>query len=289
MTVLKPSSSVSPSEEEPDLVPQVVARLLLNARHDAHKSGGESSGAPLRELPPSLVPENAAQAYEIQDLVRRELEQNHVPYGGPVVAWKVGASSPQAEPVCAPIHRGTVFASGAVIPDELCHVFGAEAELGFRLSRALPPRATPWTREEVEEAIGSVHAVIELVDSRFETFGSQPALTHLADQASHGALVIGYGRRNWRDFNPAELNMKMWIDGKLAYDQSGTTPAGDPVRLLVWLANQASRRGLGLPAEVTIITGSTMGSHFVGPGTALKVLFSGLPEVTASIAPASPA
>lgn len=270
-----PSGSAESADSSADdsrrQISKVFAKLLLDAREND----------PLEQLPASLMPQDAAQAYDVQELVSHALNASL----GPVVAWKVGAVGPEAEPVCAPIHRGTVFASGADVPAGLCRLFGAEAELAFRLAKPLPARPTGerWTREDVEDAIGSVHAVIEFVDTRFSEFGSQDALAHLADQASHGALVIGEGRRNWRDFTPAALTMKMWIDGALAYDRTGATPAGDPLRLLVWLANHASARGLDLPAETTIITGSTMGSHFVKRGASVRVEFSGLPAVEARI------
>jgi 2-keto-4-pentenoate hydratase len=59
----------------------------------------------LDALPQSARPTDRAEAYAIQNEVARR--------SGPVTAWKVGASGPDAEPSCAPINADTLFFEGA--------------------------------------------------------------------------------------------------------------------------------------------------------------------------------
>lgn len=249
---------------------QALADIFLQARHDK---------TALETIPPFLVPTREDQAYRTQDLVARAL----TPELGPVLGWKVGAATPEAEPFGAPIHRNTIFTDKSVIPADLCHVFGAEAEIAYRFGQDLPAHDAAWTQDEVFAAIATIHPAIEIVDTRFAKFGSQDRLTHLADQGNHGAMVIGEGLPNWRDFTPTSLPMTMTINGEIAYQKRGGNSAGDPLRLLVWLANHASRHGYGIAKGTTIITGSTMGSHFVEPGAKIRVEFEGLPSVETSI------
>ncbi|WP_181417402.1 2-keto-4-pentenoate hydratase [Komagataeibacter saccharivorans] len=224
----------------------------------------------------SLVPADMAQAYRVQDAVGRHM--------GPIGGWKVGASGPDAEPACAPIHTGTIFTDGATVPHALCRYLGVEAEIGYRFARALPPRDGEWTRDEILDAIGTIHPVIEILDTRFEKPSSQPALVHAADQQNHGALIVGPGRADWRAIVPQTERVILRIDNDVRVDRIGGNAAGDPLRMLVWLANHASRRGIGIGRDVIVTTGSTMGTLFVAHGTDVDVSFAGLGHVRTHLA-----
>ncbi|GCE88671.1 2-oxopent-4-enoate hydratase [Komagataeibacter diospyri] len=234
------------------------------------------------QLPPptsvdgALVPDTEADAYAVQDTVGRSL--------GPVGGWKVGASSPDAEPACAPIHTTTIFGDGDTVPANTCHHLGVEAEIGYRFARTLPPRATPWTRDEVLDAIGTAHPVIEILDTRFARPGSLHKLLHAADQQSHGALIVGPGTSAWRTLDPIHERVVLRIDGKVVKDHIGGNSAGDPLRMLVWLANHAARRGMGIDAGCVVTTGSTTGTIFVAHGTDVEASFPALGSVRAYLA-----
>jgi 2-keto-4-pentenoate hydratase len=55
-----------------------------------------------------------------------------------------------------------------------------------------------------------------------------------------------------------------------------SNPAGDPVRLLDWLANEGARSLGGLRAGQWVTTGSCTGTVMVAPGTVVVAEFSGL-------------
>ncbi|GBQ61812.1 2-oxopent-4-enoate hydratase [Komagataeibacter swingsii DSM 16373] len=224
----------------------------------------------------ALVPATQADAYAVQDMVGRSL--------GPVGGWKVGAPAPDAEPACAPIHTATIFSDGATVPADTCRHLGVEAEIGYRFARALPPRAAPWTRDEVLDAIGTAHPVIEILDTRFARPGSLHKLLHAADQQSHGALIVGPGTTTWRTLDPVHERVVLRIDGKVAADHTGGNSAGDPLRMLVWLANHAARRGMGIDAGCVVTTGSTTGTIFVPHGTDVEASFPALGSVCAHLA-----
>lgn len=242
--------------------------LLLSVR------AGHTS--PPATVDPALAPPDAARAYAVQDAVRQGL--------GPIVGWKVGASGPQAEPAAAPIHATTLFDTGATVPHGLCRHLGVEGEIGYRFAHALPARPEPYTRAEVLAAIGTVHPMIEIVDTRFEKPGSQHPLLHLADQQSHGALIAGPGQSAWQAIDPVTARVIVSIDGKVAVDHAGGNAAGDPLRLLVWLANHASLRGMGIGAGCLVTTGSATGTIFVAHGTDVEARFPAIGTVTAHLA-----
>ena len=98
-----------------------AAGLLVRAREEGTTLPAKATGFPLA---------GAAEAYEVQALVAAKV--------GAVGAWKVGAPSPEAEPVFAPIFADLVHKSPARLPAAAFHRRGIEAEIAYRLGRDLP-------------------------------------------------------------------------------------------------------------------------------------------------------
>lgn len=219
-----------------------AAHLLLQAR---------SSGQPLAELPEHCRPTTFEQAYAIQDLLLLQL--------GPVGGWKVGAKNPEAEPTCAPMPHGGISVGPTSLDARRFRMRGVEIEAGVVLKHNLPPRPQAYVLEEVLQAIDYVCVAVEIVESRFQDNEQVGRLSTLADLASHGAAV----------YLPAGVAPKptaRWQapHARLALDSGSTlaatsqNPAAELTRLLVWLANHASQRNVGLLQGQLIITGSCL-------------------------------
>lgn len=236
-----------------------AAALLVEARQ---------TGQRLDALPPECRPQSAAQAYAIQDATLHAL--------GGSRGWKVGARSPAAEPTCAPLPAALILPSPQRFPAGAFALNGIEAELGFTLARDLPPRATPYLEAEMPAAIASVHPALEIVDSRFLDIAATDALSLLADFQSHGALVLGAGVALPDAFAPEPHTVHLCIDGIRIVDARGSNPAGNLIRLLVWLANHAAARCGGLRRGDVVTTGSWTGMRFVTPDTHVAANFSGI-------------
>lgn len=228
------------------------------------------AGAPLLEhVPDGCDVPSAEAAYRVQHATVRAL-------GGRIAGWKVGARTPESEPFAAPILAATLFDGGTMLPPGLCRHIGVEAEIAYRFGHALPPRDVPYTTGEVCDAIVSVHTAIEIIDTRFAVPGSQPALDHLADQQSHGALFVGPGLTDWRSLVPLEERVILTVGDRVVADHVGGNSAGDPIRTLVWLAGHAARHAGGLAAGTIVTTGSATGTLFVDPGTHVRATFAHL-------------
>lgn len=229
----------------------------------------------IASLPEECRPKDLDDAYSIQNLVLAEL--------GKVAAWKVGAGSPEGCPACAAIAEATLFETGARLPPELFNLVGVEVEIAYRFSRDLPPRREAYSNEEVGEAIETVHAAIEISDTRFSSWASQDRLSHVADQLNHGALVVGPGIRNWRGIDANKQQSLMTIDGVLSSDVIGGNPAGDPMRLLEWLANDGSRMLGGIRAGHIVTTGSMTGVAFKSTPVEVRAELVGYGSVSVAI------
>jgi 2-keto-4-pentenoate hydratase len=239
-----------------------LVTLLLRARR---------SGQPIDAAAIELAPTSPEEAYRIQRAVAART--------GAMVGWKVGAKGPAAPPICAPLLAPTVFGTGASIPSTDFRLWLIESELVFRIARDCPPRADRYERSEVELAIGEVRAGFEIVDSRFATWPDIPPLLALADQQSHGAMVIGSGI----PFDPAmdftSTSVRLTFDGRPMVERQGGNPAGDPIALLVWLANHLAVTSGGLRTGDIVATGSCTGMREVKPGERAIASFDGIGSV----------
>lgn len=234
----------------------------------------------LAALPDGARPRSDEEAYAIQDRVATAL--------GPVGGWKVGSATPDAMPFRGPVQADVIFADGERLPGALLHVWGIEGEIAYRFARDLPPRAAPYSRAEVLDAIGSLHPVIEILDTRFERMGSQDPLSHRADQQNSGAMVVGPPVTEWRHLDAMRLPVRLLLNGEVRHAGIGGNSAGDNIRLLVWLANEGSASAGGLRAGQVVTTGSCTGTDWVEPGSHARVEFEGVGVAEASIVKGEP-
>ncbi|MGQ0730834.1 2-keto-4-pentenoate hydratase [Acidovorax sp.] len=225
------------------------------------------------DFPAGLRPRDAAEAYAVQDAVVRAR--------GDIAGWKVGAASPQAQPARAALTRDSVWAAAAgevvALPAAGFAVMGVEAELVYEFGADLPARATPYSAAEVLAAVVSVRAAIEVCDTRFAAWAQQGEWSRLADQACHGALIVGTGTNDVAAVQPLAQAVTLSVNGAVAVQHATWgNPAGDPLRLLVWLANEGARSLGGLRAGQWVTTGSCTGTVLVAPGTEVVADFPGL-------------
>ena len=231
---------------------------------------------PPLDLPWVSRPQSAAQAYAVQDAVVRER--------GVIAGWKVGAASPNALPARAALTADSVWvaesaqAGDAVrLPASGFAVVGVEAELVYEMGFDLPARAAPYTAAEVLAAVASVRAAIEVCDTRYAALSLQGEWSKLADQACHGALIVGSGTSDVGSVVPLGQAVDLLINGAVAVRHPAwSNPAGDPLRLLVWLANEGALSLGGLRAGQWVTTGSCTGTVLVARGTAVVADFPAL-------------
>lgn len=225
------------------------------------------------DLPAALRPRAAVEAYAVQDLVVRER--------GEISGWKVGAASPQAVPARAALTRDSVWVaegdSAVHLPTAGFAVRGVEAEWVYGLSTDLPPRTEPYSPAEVLAAVGSVRAGIEVCDTRYAAWGQQGEWSRLADQACHGALIVGSGTEAVKTLDVMVQPVLLLINGAVAVQSTAwSNPAGDPLRLLTWLANGGAHSLGGLQSGQWVTTGSCTGTILVAPGATVVAEFPGL-------------
>lgn len=203
---------------------------------------------------------------------------------GPVAGWKTGAPTPQAEPIYGEISGDTLVASPATLPVASLRLWAVEAEIAVTFGRDLPARSEPYSPPEILAAVATWHAAIEVLDTAFSDWSAAPALWKLADRQSHGLLVLGAGSRRPPLGALDAAPVRLLIDGATVYAHQGGNTAGDPTRLLVWLANRLAASERPIRAGDVVTTGSTTPFRQVSAGQRVRVEFEGLAAAELAVA-----
>lgn len=251
-----------------------LARLLAGLRKDCRQQSG---------LAQRLTPPDIETGYFVAGLAAAEL-------GWAVGGWKIAAFKPEMQRALrtnAPIY-GRVFANCIhSSPHTVEHARQCspipEVEFQARLGADLPPRDALYTMEEIDAAVASLHPGLELAECRFahdDKFPPLPAI--LADNAGSGTLVVGPAIENWRDRNVADQEVVLLSDGEPRRRGSAVEALDHPLLPVVWLANELSRKGIGLKAGQIVSTGTLTGMLAPKAGETFVADFGPLGSVEAT-------
>jgi 2-keto-4-pentenoate hydratase len=131
-----------------------------------------------------------------------------------------------------------------------------EPEFAFRMARDLPPRSSPYSVQEVLDAVDTLHPAIEIPDSRFSDFVSAGTAQIIADNACAHLFVLGApATSNWRALDLVEEKPVIQLRGQ-QFIGHGKNVLGDPRIALAWLANELRQLGVTLRAGQVVTTGT---------------------------------
>lgn len=227
--------------------PAAAARFIAEA-HAKRQVYQNLSGA--------LEPPTIADAYAVQEALRKIWEPVH----GPIAGLKIAVTTKVMQelmginhPCGGMIYQRNVHASPYRLSmGRHMHVV-TEFELAVRVGRTLAKKASPWTREEVRAEVSEAMAAFELIEDRNAVYRETRPTTLIADNAWNAGIVLGKAVTVPK---AKELN---GIAGRL------TMPGGvregrtdDPMGALAWCVNLAADRGRPLEAGQVVITGSVI-------------------------------
>jgi 2-keto-4-pentenoate hydratase len=149
-----------------------------------------------------------------------------------------------------------------------------ESEIGFTFQRDLLTRQAPYVAAEIIAAIGTCQPGIELLQSRLEQPSHAHPLAVLADFIQTGAYVCGAPIDDWQSIDFATLQVVQTISDGPAVTRIGN-PAGDMIRLMLWLANTGAKWAGGIKAGQVVTCGSWTGKTQAPPGSDIVASFAG--------------
>ncbi|MCQ4079114.1 4-oxalocrotonate decarboxylase [Streptomyces sp. RB6PN25] len=218
-------------------------------------------------------------AYAVQDeTLRRRLER-----GEKLTGVKLGLTSRAkqqrmnvASPLTAWLTDAMVLPAGdPVAQDRLIHP-RAEPEIVFVMrDRVAGPGVTAAA---ALAAVGSVHAGIEVIDSRYRDFKfTLPDV--VADNASSGCYVTGPVGRPPEALDLALEACLVEVDGQVVDSATGAAVQGHPAEALALAANDLGRRGHAIEPGWVVLTGGMTDAVFVPPGAKVAAHFTNLGSV----------
>ena len=242
-------------------------------------AGARPGNMVLDEIPAHIRHANLADAYAVQDALAAEL-------GWETGGWFCACTNTVIqdilglhEPYYARLFSQYILQSPAELNSAEFPPIVLECEFGFKLGADLPSRSEPYMREEVEDAVASVHPTIEVVAGHLRDWPNQDVWSVIADNGTDGALVVGEGVGNWRVLDLINSAVTLEVNGEEVRRGTGANVLGDPFEAFVWLVNARSRDGDGLKAHEIHNTGTATDIIWIEPGDEAVARFRGLGNV----------
>src|SRR5947207_523199 len=219
--------------------------------HDHWRAGTKFSG-----LDESLRPRDRIEAYAIQAGIEKYSSEN-------LFGWKIAATSEAGQkhinvdgPMAGRILAETVIPDGGTAAMAGNEMRVAEPEFAFHMKTDLPARSTPYTMQQVLDAVDTLHPAIEIPDSRFADFLSAGEAQLIADNACAHQFVLGPATTaDWRAIDLVEERPVITMRGE-KFVGHGKNVLGDPRAALAWLANELRQLGINLKAGRVVTTGT---------------------------------
>lgn len=238
------------------------------------------AGTKLNELDLWLRPYNRAEGYAIQSCIEKYSTES-------LFGWKIAATSEAGQkhinvdgPMAGRILAETVIADGGTADMAGNEMRVAEPEFAFRMARDLPARSTPYTLQQVLDAVDTLHPAIEIPDSRFQDFVSAGAAQIIADNACAHLFVLGPPTTtDWRALDLVEEKPVITLRGQ-QFTGHGKNVLGDPRVALTWLANELRQLGMTLKAGRVVTTGTCHPPLPIEAGDRVECDFGSLGKVS---------
>ena len=197
-------------------------------------------GLVIDALPPPLRPVSRADGYAIQAEIEALSEK-------PLFGWKIAATSEAGQkhigvdgPLAGRLLAERVHADDDVISLGANRMRVAECEFAFRMARDLPPRETPYERQDVLDAVADLYLAIEVPDSRYADFVTAGGPQIIADNACAHLFVLGpQAPPVWRQLDLAAHQVAARVGRRYDREGVGANVLGHPLIALTWLANRA--------------------------------------------------
>jgi 2-keto-4-pentenoate hydratase len=215
-------------------------------------------------VPPNLEAAAAAQSVLFRGSGHNELR--------PVAGWKV-AIGPGGVPVSAPLHPlveaafrvdqeapGASMRAAEATSTPWREGMAFEIEIAVRLGSDLPPRpGRRYDRAEIVDAVETVYAGLEIIDSRLDEGSQAPFPLFMADWLGNSGYVVGAVLRDCLEESFGVHDLSVTADGKSLFSRTVAHPNADPLAPLIAYSNRPLDALGGLKAGQIVTTGSLCG------------------------------
>jgi 2-keto-4-pentenoate hydratase len=217
-------------------------------------------------------------AYAIQAINR----QDWLVHGRSLAGYKVAFTTVESqkafgadEPVYGTLFKDMRVGSGGTIPAGLLAAPKVEGEVVLEIGKHLSGDALDAA--SIRQAVAAVYPALEIPDSPID--GRLTAVDMAAANGAAAAYVLGPRVPIDEDFDLAAIELTMKQNGKVAGSGVSSICMGDPLNVLVWLANTLARTGTPMYAGQIVFAGSLIPIISAQPGDEFEATFKGLGTV----------
>ena len=243
------------------------------------------AGGAIPPLRDALEPTDAAGAYAVQTINTRFWEGE----GRRIVGRKAGLTAKAVQtqlgvdqPDFGVLFEDMRVSDGGTLDPAKTLQPKAEAEIAFVLGADLPEPDT--TVDQVAAAVASVHAAIEIVDSRIADWKITFADT-VADNGSSAFFVLAEKGLPLAGLDLEGAAMEMDVGGKTASTGAGAAALGHPLNAAAWLAQTLARKGEPLKAGDILLAGALGPMVALTPGDHVQARIAGIGECSFTYGP----
>ncbi|MEZ5689651.1 MAG: fumarylacetoacetate hydrolase family protein [Caenibius sp.] len=250
----------------------------VNAEALARRLRDAYSGKTVQPLRDGLDPLDAEGAYAVQGVNTRYW----VDQGRRIVGRKAGltAKAVQDQLGVDQPDFGTLFddmevKDGGSLSPTRCIQPKVEAEIAFVLAADLPNAET--TAQDVAAAVATVHAAIEIVDSRIADWKITFADT-VADNGSSAFFVLAADGKPLAGLDLEGAAMTMQINGETKSTGVGAAALGNPLNAAAWLARTLAAAGDPLKKGDILLAGALGPMVALSPDEKVHAIIEGIGE-----------
>jgi 2-keto-4-pentenoate hydratase len=255
---------------------------VANPTHDdlARRLRDAYSGGAIAPLRDGLDPLDADGAYAVQAINTRFWQGQ----GRRLLGRKAGLTAKAVQmqlgvdqPDFGALFEDMAVPDGGILDPARALQPKAEAEIALVLGANLNDAET--TPEMVAQAVASVHAAIEIVDSRIVDWKITFADT-VADNGSSAFFVLAKEGKPLAGLDLYTAGMVLKVNGGIASLGAGAAALGHPLAAAAWLARTLAACGEPLRAGDVLLTGALGPMIALNPGDHVCATIGGIGECT---------
>lgn len=238
-------------------------------------------------IPRNLYPRTPVDAYLVQDNLVHQLTTLN---DSQVIGYKLACTNQAIMkllnvdgPLCGQLMSHSTYQSGVKLKAMNFIHRVMELEFNFKMENDAVQQEQPYTAETIKPLIACFMPGLEIVDYRYEDFTLVGGNALIADNAIHGALIVGeadYGQ--WHSVDIAKHAVRLIVNEKIAAEGVGENVLGGPLNVMAWLANHLLSRGKILKAGDIVTTGTACAVHYAESGDHISADFGMLGSVACS-------